>query len=86
MAYITALHAPSGIIDMPARFKRLIGTLIILVFVLFYALTASLAGDVIVRHQPLWLQLIYFAIAGLLWIFPVGALIRWMYAKPAALK
>jgi hypothetical protein len=71
---------------MPVRLKRLIGTIIIVVFVVFYALTASLAGDVIVKHQPIWLQLIYFAIAGLLWIFPVGALIYWMYAKRAAAK
>jgi hypothetical protein len=71
---------------MPVRLKRLIGTIVILLFVLLYALTASLAGDVIVRHQPLWLQLIYFAIAGLLWILPVGALISWMYRKPALPK
>ena len=71
---------------MPLRLKRLLGTIVILIFVLLYALTASLAGDVIIRQQPVWLQLTYFAIAGLLWIFPVGALIYWMYGRPAVQK
>jgi len=71
---------------MPVRLKRLIGTIVILVFVLIYALSAALVGSKIAISEPMWIQIIYFPIAGLLWILPVGALIYWMYAKPAVSK
>ena len=68
---------------MPARLKRLIGAIAILLFVLIYALVAALVGDVIALHQPTWVQIVYFAIAGLAWIIPVGLIIRWMYRRKA---
>ncbi len=69
---------------MPPRLKRLIGAIAIMVFVVAYALVGALIGDVVVLHQPFWAQMLYFAVAGLLWIVPVGAIIRWMYGpRPA---
>lgn len=68
---------------MPPRLKRLIGALIIVVFVVFYALVASLVGSRIANGEPLWLQIVYFPVAGLLWVIPVGGIIVWMYRKRA---
>jgi len=69
---------------MPSRLKRLIGAILILVFVIIYALAAALVGGRLTLDAPLWLQIVYFPVAGLMWIIPVGALIVWMYRKPRA--
>ncbi len=69
---------------MPPRLKRLIGAVIIGVFVLVYALVAARIGDGLSVRFPIWAMFVYFAVAGFLWIIPVGALIWWMYKKPKA--
>jgi hypothetical protein len=69
---------------MPPSLKRLIGAVIIVIFVIFYALIAALVGSRLAIDQPIWIQFIYFPVAGLLWIVPVGALIVWMYRKKAS--
>ena len=69
---------------MPARLKRLVGAIVILLFVLAYALVAAFIGDVVAMRTPTWVQIVYFAVAGLLWIVPVGLVIRWMYARKPA--
>ena len=66
---------------MPPRLKRLIGAIVILVFVIVYALVAAFVGDAVVASTPRLVQILYFAVAGLIWIVPVGLVIRWMYAK-----
>ena len=66
---------------MPPRLKRLIGAIFILVFVIVYALIAAFVGDAVVASTPRLVQILYFAVAGLLWIVPAGFVIRWMYGK-----
>ncbi|MDR3495729.1 MAG: DUF2842 domain-containing protein [Ancalomicrobiaceae bacterium] len=66
---------------MPSRLKRLIGAIIILVFVIVYAFIAAFVGDAVTMSVPLVVQMLYFAVAGLVWIVPVGFVIRWMYAR-----
>lgn len=63
---------------MPVRLKKLIGTLLILIWLFFYALIAMrLAGAIAADAQ--WLvQLAYYAFAGFAWIVPPGFLIQWM--------
>ena len=54
----------------------------LLVFIPVYAL---LAVRVAVAHVPegaILAQTVYFAIAGLIWIVPAGAIIRWMLKPP----
>ncbi|HVY20042.1 MAG TPA: DUF2842 domain-containing protein [Bauldia sp.] len=54
------------------------GTALLLFFIPLYAL---LAVRIAVAHVPegaILAQTVYFAIAGLAWIFPAGLIIRWM--------
>jgi len=60
------------------RTRKLIGAAFLAVFVPFYALTAmSIAGARLPGTSPLT-QTIFYAVAGLLWVLPAGAVITWM--------
>lgn len=63
--------------------RKLIGTLLIPVILIVYCIIAVALHLSIFIHLPMWAQLIYFAVAGVSWFFPAGALIKWM-AKPQA--
>jgi hypothetical protein len=66
---------------MPERLRKLIGTIVLVSFICFYALTAMTIAAAKLPGTSGLTQLIYFAIAGLAWIIPAGALIAWM-VKP----
>lgn len=63
---------------MTARIRKLIGTLVLLVFVLVYAWAAATIGMGRITLAPAWAQFLYFLVAGLLWVVPAAILIRWM--------
>ncbi|HUG60768.1 MAG TPA: DUF2842 domain-containing protein [Methylomirabilota bacterium] len=64
------------------RLKKLIGTVILLVFVPTYALFALALATVILPGTDNWTQLGYYALAGLAWVPPAGLIVYWMF-KPA---
>lgn len=64
--------------------KKLIGTILILIWVPIYALLAMrIAVSVLPGANPL-VELLYYAIAGTAWIIPVGLMIPWMTREPRA--
>ena len=63
---------------MPARTRKLIGTVVLLVFVGLYAWVAGVIGAGRITLAPAWAQFAYYLTAGLAWIVPAGLLIRWM--------
>ncbi len=63
---------------MRARTRKLIGTVVLFLFLLVYAWTAMVIGAGRITLAPHWLQFAYFVAAGLLWVLPAGLLIRWM--------
>lgn len=63
---------------MPARSRKLIGTVLLLVFLGAYAWIAVVVGAGRISQAPHWAQFAYFLAAGLLWVLPAGALIKWM--------
>jgi uncharacterized membrane protein len=66
------------VLPMSLRSRKLIGTVVLLVFVGLYALAvASIGAGRITTASPL-AQLAFFFIAGLAWVVPAGLLIRWM--------
>lgn len=66
---------------MSIRTRKLVGTILLLAFLILYALAAMLAAVVLqVRATPL-VELAYYVVAGLAWVIPAGLLISWM-ARP----
>lgn len=63
---------------MPARKRKLFGTIVLLLFVALYAWAAAAIGAGRITSAPAWAQFAYFLIAGLAWVVPAGLLIRWM--------
>lgn len=63
---------------MNIRAKKLIGTLATVVFLIVYCLLAMVLAVTLLPGTGGAVQLLYYAVAGLLWVVPVGALIAWM--------
>lgn len=68
---------------MSQSLRKLIGTIVMAVYVTVYALFAMLVGATMFAHSATWAQTLYYAVAGLIWVIPAGLLIRWM-ARPDA--
>jgi hypothetical protein len=64
--------------------KKLIGTIIILVWVPIYALLAMRVGIAVLPGANPFVELLYYAIAGTAWIIPIGLMIPWMSREPRA--
>jgi hypothetical protein len=63
---------------MNLRARKLLGTLITVVFLFVYSLLAMVLAVRLLPGTSGVVQLAYYVVAGLLWIVPVGALIVWM--------
>jgi uncharacterized membrane protein len=71
------------VFSMTVKTRKLIGTVVLLVFLAAYALAvASIGAGRITTASPL-VQLAYFVVAGLAWVVPAGLLIRWMQRPDA---
>lgn len=66
---------------MSSSLRKLIGTVILVITVPVYALIAMVIAVAVLPGINVWGQLVYYGIAGLLWVPPAGLLIAWM-AKP----
>lgn len=69
------------VLRMKIRMRKFIGTILLVLFLVAYALVAMSLGASKIVGGPYIIQVIYFLIAGLAWIIPAGILIRWM-ARP----
>jgi hypothetical protein len=65
---------------MPARARKFIGMVVILLFLTIYLLTAMAIGLRLPDHWAV--RLIYYPIVGTLWGLPLFPLIRWMNRGP----
>jgi Protein of unknown function (DUF2842) len=63
---------------MTVRTRKLIGTVVLLIFLALYAWAAAAIGGGRITLAPHWVQFAYFVTAGLAWVIPAGLLIRWM--------
>ncbi len=63
---------------MNVRQRKFVGILLVLAVLVGYAVLAVSLGDVLIGDASTTVQLIYFAVAGLLWVVPAGLVIRWM--------
>ena len=64
---------------MTQRTRKLAGTIALFAFVAIYALLAMFAAMVLqINNANKVGELGYYIVAGLLWVFPAGLLIKWM--------
>ena len=70
---------------MQVRTRKLIGTVLLLIFLAVYVTAAVMIGANHVVAAPAWVEFAYFLAAGLLWVFPAALLIKWMQ-RPDPLK
>lgn len=63
---------------MSTRTRKLIGTLLLLATLGLYLPLAMVVGAARVTESSVWIQTLYFLVAGLIWVLPAGLLLRWM--------
>ena len=64
--------------------KKLIGTIITLIWLPIYALLAMGVAVHVLPGANWFVEFIYYAVAGTLWIIPIGLMLPWMYREPPA--
>ncbi len=61
------------------RTRKFLGTIVMILYVIVYALVAmALAQSRVVQEAPGLSQALYYVILGLAWILPLMPLIKWM--------
>jgi hypothetical protein len=66
---------------MPDKLRKLIGTVMIIILVIAYALLATVIASATLGRAHWTIHLLYFFLTGLLWVLPAMWIIKWMH-KP----
>lgn len=61
--------------------KKLIGTVLTVVWLVIYVVFAAGFARLILPHATWYAAFAYYAIAGTLWIVPIGLMLPWMYRE-----
>jgi hypothetical protein len=67
---------------MPPRIKRLIGSLLIVLLVIVYAIAAMVVAEAKLAQSSGFVHFAYFLLSGLLWVLPAMLIVKWMYGTP----
>ena len=62
------------------RWKKFIGTFVLIAIIAVYVLLVMRTAVAILPEAGPVLELLYYAVAGMAWVLPVGYLIKWMNA------
>jgi len=65
-----------------APMRKLVGSLVLVAWMVAYIAVAGVVGDRIASEHWAW-KLLYFPVVGLAWVLPLRPLLRWMHAKDA---
>jgi ABC-type Na+ efflux pump permease subunit len=64
---------------MTPRTRKLVGAILLLIVIAVYSLAAMLAAVILqINEANKSVELLYYAVAGLLWVLPAGLIIQWM--------
>ena len=63
---------------MPVRLRKLIGTVLLVLLVIVYAIVATVFAVAQLAESGPLIQFSFFLFSGLLWVLPAMALIKWM--------
>ncbi len=79
-------HVTGSEHSMSPSIKKLIGTILTLIWIPIYALIAMGIGVRVLPNAAWYVSLAYYALAGTLWIIPIGLMLPWMYREPVKSK
>ena len=60
------------------RTRKLIGTVLLLAFIIFYTFVTMMIGLWVLKGAAGWQEALFFAITGCLWAFPAMFILKWM--------
>jgi peptidoglycan/LPS O-acetylase OafA/YrhL len=64
---------------MNPRMRKLVGAILLLLVIAVYSLVAMAVAIILqVNEANKTIELIYYVVAGLLWVLPAGLIIKWM--------
>jgi hypothetical protein len=66
---------------MSPKIKKLIGTIVTLIWLPIYALLCMSVAVRVLPYAAWYVALLYYMLAGTLWIVPVGLMLPWMYRE-----
>ena len=67
---------------LPQVVRKVAGTAMLVIFVPLYALFVMTIASTRLPGASILAQTVFFAVAGLVWIVPAGAIIAWMLREP----
>ena len=67
---------------MPVRLKKLIGTVLLVLLVVVYAILATIIAVAQLSESGPLVHLAYFFLTGFLWVLPAMLIIKWMVKPP----
>lgn len=67
---------------MPMRLKKLIGTVLLVMLVVVYAVLATIYAEAYLRDSGPAVNLTFFFFSGLLWVLPAMVIIKWLMLPP----
>ncbi|MEM7463262.1 MAG: DUF2842 domain-containing protein [Pseudomonadota bacterium] len=66
---------------MSQTLRKLIGTVLLFVLVILYALIAMTIATARLAESSAWVHLLYFFVTGILWVLPAMAIVSWMLRR-----
>jgi hypothetical protein len=63
---------------MNARTRKAIGCFVLLAYLTIYAGLAAWLGAALLPVFPNWAELVFYVVAGIIWVFPLKPLFSWM--------
>jgi hypothetical protein len=67
---------------MSPSIKKLIGTIVTLIWLPIYALVAMGVARHVLPNANWFVAFLYYALAGTLWTIPIGMMFPWMQREP----
>lgn len=66
---------------MSRRTRKFVGTIILIVFIIVYALMTMALLQGRIADLPKWAQITSYAVLGIAWVLPIMPLIKWMETR-----
>jgi hypothetical protein len=60
--------------------RKFLGAIAIIVWLVAYIAVMAVVGDRVL-HEPWYIQVLFFPVAGVAWVIPIKPLLRWMHAR-----